>query len=552
MVSERSNAGRSLKLLQASVKTSPGDPFQRGPPQPQRQPLPLPLLPEEFYGSLGCGSSLLHPDEPPEQTEVIKSTVSEAPEKLQMLGRRAQLCLPLLLATVLLWVGSVMLLDTCRAGVPLVTRLSEAWVSHIGKGEDEDTNSTDISPVHGYLDSNSTNISLFHGHSTAEECSVMHDTELVTRTTIKLVPSTSSYVVCSAACSAAPNCRAWTWGHGPHFGGGTGVCLLKRLEADEHPARANKIGAVSGILCEKRHAALASQLTHNRRAPAPGAPLRSALKPMPTAPTSMRPTSRAFGGANNTVLRLAPDEETLFCFSLMVLHSFEADLLVAQYQERAGIFSCDDYTVYSNQSAVLNNAVSIRAVHMNLHCERGGEFHTPLNVDAFGAIWDQVVKDGIFRRHDWTAKVDPDCVFLPQRLRGALPIRVDSSVRSAVYLNNCRFGLQGALEVLSRAAVQALAAGWDRCRSHFRELCGGRCMWGEDLFADQCLDKVLKVQRIDALGLLSSSSCGAAEGWDNCHDPSRAAFHPFRDLNTHRLCLRHAAGQPRAFLHLKK
>jgi len=266
----------------------------------------------------------------------------------------------------------------------------------------------------------------------------------------------------------------------------------------------------------------------------------------------MRPTSRASGSASDTKLGRTPSEETLYCFALMVLHSVERDLLVAQYQERAGIFSCNEYTVYSNESAVLKDDVLIRAVATNLHCERGGEFHTPLNVDAFGAVWKQVVEDGIFLRHDWTAKVDPDCVFLPQRLRGALPIRRDEGAHNAVYLNNCRFGLQGALEVLSRTAVQALASGWGRCRSHFRELCGGACMWGEDLFADQCLGKVLKVQRIDALGLLSASSCGAAEGRDNCHDPSRAAFHPFRDLDAHRSCLRRAAGQSRAPLRLKK
>lgn len=523
--------------------------FQQGPPQPRRQPLPLPPLPEEFYGSLGCGSTLQLPDEPTQTAEVIQPRASVAVEKLQMLGRRAQLVLPLLLATVLLWVGSFMLLDTCRAGAPLVTSLGQAWVP---RRRGEDTNSTNL------LETSSTNQPLFHRHSTTGGCPVMRDTELVTRTTIKLVSSVSSYVVCSADCSAAPDCRAWTWGHGAHFGGGTGICLLKRLEANEHPSRLKKTGAVSGFLCEKQHPVLAPKLTHHRTAPAAvPAPSRSALKPLPTAPLSARPTSRTFGvahvsygSANNTMVGPAPNEDTLFCFSLMVLHSFELDLMAAQYQERAGIFACDEYTVYSNESAVLNDAVPIRAVAMNLHCERGGEFHTPLNVDAFGAVWNKVVEDGVFLRHDWTAKVDPDCVFLPQRLRGALPVRRNAGVRNAVYLNNCRFGLQGALEVLSRAAVQALASGWARCRSHFRELCGGPCMWGEDLFADQCLGKVLKVQRIDALGLLSASSCGAAEGWDNCHDPSRAAFHPLRDLNAHRSCLRRAAGLP--VLHLKK
>jgi len=460
---------------------------------------------------------------------------------LMVLGRRTQLIVPLLLATGVLWVGSLKLLDACRAEAPLTTARSKTHQAWEGQAADTDNGS-------------STDRARSHGHAaTSGGCPVLHGTELVTRSTIKLVSSVSSHVVCSADCSAAPNCRAWTWGHGPQFGGGTGVCLLKRLEEDEHPLRQNKSGAISGFLCERQHSVPAAKVTLHGKASGPApATLRSALKPLPTAPAPAWPTSRASGSSNSAKVGLARSEETLFCFSLMVLHSFEEDLLVAQYQERAGIFSCDEYAVYSNESAVLKDAISIQAVATNLHCKRGGEFNTPLNVDPFGAVWDKVAKDGTFLRHDWTAKVDPDCVFLPQRLRGALPARRDAGVPSAVYLNNCRFGLQGALEILSRAAVQALASGWSKCRHHFRELCRGPCMWGEDLFVDQCLGQVLNVQRIDALGLLSASSCGAAEGWDNCHDPSRAAFHPLRDLNAHRSCLRHAAGQPRARLRLKK
>eukprot|EP00972_Heterocapsa_arctica_P034027 5008608-Heterocapsa_arctica.AAC.1 len=60
-----------------------------------------------------------------------------------------------------------------------------------------------------------------------------------------------------------------------------------------------------------------------------------------------------------------------------------------------------------------------------------------LKVDIFLAVWDLIVKDGIFRRYHVTVKVDPDTMFMPGRLRDQL------------YLNDVR----GSMEVLSRKAV---------------------------------------------------------------------------------------------------
>ena len=59
-----------------------------------------------------------------------------------------------------------------------------------------------------------------------------------------------------------------------------------------------------------------------------------------------------------------------------------------------------------------------------------------------------------------------------------------------VYINNCKYGLHGPIEILSSTAVTELVRGRERCAKHFTHECGGECAWGEDLFIDQCLWKV--------------------------------------------------------------
>jgi hypothetical protein len=141
----------------------------------------------------------------------------------------------------------------------------------------------------------------------------------------------------------------------------------------------------------------------------------------------------------------------------------------------------------------------------------------------------------LYLEHDWTVKVDPDAVFAPARLRGIL--QSYKEVGNGVYLNNCKYGLHGPVEVLSRRAVQAWSQGWPWCQSHFRERCHGDCLWGEDMFMDQCLSKVLGVTRQNDFRLLVEDHCDAPSGWQSCTDSSKAAFHPFKTLSGYQQCL---------------
>lgn len=204
-----------------------------------------------------------------------------------------------------------------------------------------------------------------------------------------------------------------------------------------------------------------------------------------------------------------------------------------QFQQQAGIFQCDAETIYSSQVIEIAPDTVTHAVDSDLKCESGGEFNTALNLPIFLAVWEKVVQEGTFGAYAWTTKVDADSVFFPDRLRYALQkyekeeaFQKEDSL--GVYLNNCQYGLHGPVEVFSRSAVKTWSEGTTRCLKHFYHLCDGDCNWGEDLFIDQCLWKVLGAKREDDWGLLVEDHCSPPENWENCKGSWHVAYHPFK------------------------
>uniref|UniRef100_A0A7S2HIV7 Hexosyltransferase n=1 Tax=Zooxanthella nutricula TaxID=1333877 RepID=A0A7S2HIV7_9DINO len=95
-----------------------------------------------------------------------------------------------------------------------------------------------------------------------------------------------------------------------------------------------------------------------------------------------------------------------------------------------------------------------------------------------------------------------------------------------MYLVNCRFGLHGPIEVLSREAVQMFVQGVDECQSLRRH------PWGEDKYLDHCLQR-LGVRRVLEFQLLSETACGQEPV--NCAS-SNVAFHPFKGIQSYFDC----------------
>jgi hypothetical protein len=227
----------------------------------------------------------------------------------------------------------------------------------------------------------------------------------------------------------------------------------------------------------------------------------------------------------------------------MLPFGYERDLLALQYREGLSIFGCDEYEVYSNMTLEVapgDGVLTTVRVKSDLKCKKGGEFKTALNNDIFLAVWAKVISDGRYRFHDWTVKVDPDCVFFPARLRAILVNHKDPGGQG-MYLNNCKRGMHGPLEVLSRNAVLAWGKGQAHCTKHFTKLCSGPCLWGEDMFLDQCLQKVLKVKRDFDEHLLVEDHCDPPPDWYSCREASAVAFHPFKEPAGFRHCVRNAS-----------
>merc|ERR1719356_1530603 len=65
-------------------------------------------------------------------------------------------------------------------------------------------------------------------------------------------------------------------------------------------------------------------------------------------------------------------------------------------------------------------------------------------------------------------------------------------------------------------------------------------MWGEDMFLDQCLSKVLKVDRQMDERLMCEAHCDCPD-WFWCKNGTdRVIYHPFKQKDLYRQCLANA------------
>mmetsp|Transcript_48866 Transcript_48866/g.111304 ORF Transcript_48866/g.111304 Transcript_48866/m.111304 type:complete len:741 (+) Transcript_48866:126-2348(+) len=96
----------------------------------------------------------------------------------------------------------------------------------------------------------------------------------------------------------------------------------------------------------------------------------------------------------------------------------------------------------------------------------------------------------------------------------------------AIYINNCKFGLHGPVEVLSRQAVAAYVEGLPKCTNLDIH------PWGEDKYMDRCMME-LGITRVNQFGLLSEIAC--AETPAPC-DGNDVAFHPFKSIESYFAC----------------
>jgi len=388
---------------------------------------------------------------------------------------------------------------------------------------------------------------------------IKHDVDYWTSKSLSQQADMASAEDCRERCERTVGCGAWTWGKESAVPGLARVCFLKGLQMGEEPQRHHNTDVMSGLSCTFRPFASKHHST-----------TRSALSTTTSGTTSTHTTTRtrssttesatstATSTASSTTItstitattssssRVLPPEEryqpnSLYCFTLMQPTGYEKDLIVHQHKAHVSIFACDEFAVFSSKVIDISSRVKTVAIDSDLKCKEGnGDLGILLNTEIFFAVWDKVITEKRFNVHAWTVKVDPDSVFLPSRLR--MDLKHHSEGPTGVYINNCKMGLKGPLEVFSRIAVHLWAEGRHRCVEHFNKLCSGPCPWGEDKFIDQCLWKVLGVRRENDWSLLATAHCDPPDGWTDCLDVTKATFHPFKDGGDWRKCMYHAGG----------
>lgn len=239
----------------------------------------------------------------------------------------------------------------------------------------------------------------------------------------------------------------------------------------------------------------------------PGPPGLPAVPPfaapgvVASTPAEFQPGASAGQGGEGT---------SLFCFMAVLPGSHEEGLKQEAERRGGSIFACDAHAVYASSHAQM--------VHQ-------GTWNSFANTDSFVQVWRNVFNDNTYSQHDWTVKVDPDTVFFPERLRDHLR-NLHAPADKAVYIKNCNvnFGFLGAIEVVSRPAVQILSSEIEGCRS------ADPGLNGEDGFIKSCMDAHGIQAMSDESILRTPNEAGP------CVDGSRVAFHPHKDPGSWGAC----------------
>lgn len=226
-------------------------------------------------------------------------------------------------------------------------------------------------------------------------------------------------------------------------------------------------------------------------------------------------------------------QPSLFCFSIARGHGYEPKLLHGQLERGAGIFACDGHAVLSEQKFLLGSGPPglVRSITFPSAPVGTTSDGTAGNTELFIQAWHAIQNFTAASQFDWTLKVDPDALLLPDRLRTHLiPF-----TGQKVYLKNCDLyhgnagwpKMYGALEVFSKRAIQSYFANKERC---FKQL--DLHSWGEDVFMMKCMDR-LYVRSVNDMSVSIDGLCSKQDHLKvNCSDETAAVFHPLKSARS--------------------
>jgi len=245
------------------------------------------------------------------------------------------------------------------------------------------------------------------------------------------------------------------------------------------------------------------------------------------------------------VNRVPEAKPSLFCTAMMMPAGYEQQMLTAQSAKNVGIFACDDTAILSNVSITIPGIrpVTTQLVPGSLQVPYGGKWHSALNTDVFIRFWDVVIQDPRSTTFSWTVKVDPDCVFFPDRLRDVLIHEYPPLGETGpAFLNNCYLGMHGPIEVLSKQAVALYKQGKLTCRTG-----APYTHKQEDFYFRECW-ALLGIAKVDVFNILFESNYACNErpttrdGRHPCFS-RQVSFHPFKSTEAWFECHKRAISQ---------
>jgi hypothetical protein len=251
----------------------------------------------------------------------------------------------------------------------------------------------------------------------------------------------------------------------------------------------------------------------------------------------------------------------LFCWAFYMKDTgttkpmYDLELLRTNLFLGTSIFGCEAYRVYSDVNTWLSpgkvETVMVEDTEGNFHTQKRKVTGTWINANMHIAAWKKIKEENMWSSKDWTVKVDADTVFLPNRLPQKLgQVEVTSN---GIYLENCKyvkFGFFGNTEVISRQGAATFIANMDDCKQSLKYMDSeedyGNEPWGEDLFAQRCMD-LHGVDRVSAWDITTDGMCMAyrPEGekknrkWKpDCAVTNTPAMHPFMKPKDYFDCLK--------------
>jgi len=227
-------------------------------------------------------------------------------------------------------------------------------------------------------------------------------------------------------------------------------------------------------------------------------------------------------GAYPVPAAAAPSSPSLYCFSV-ARGGPEMDSMYMQRQSGTGIFACNGYDVYSDQSVNIEGYMTklIPSTAAGTSVDQ-----TAANSQVFMKTWMDILNSNFWYKYDFIAKVDPDAILFADRLR----VHVQSHLGQNVFFLNCAVhapAMYGAVEVFSKSSMGAYQASHGRCEQSLPFW-----QWGEDRFMQECL-KMLGVAPVpDYTNNIRDARCWGSD----CGNKGAVAFHPFKAVNSWYRC----------------